>query len=38
MVARAGTVFDANGDIVDEKIRDNLRKFVEGFAAHVAAR
>ena len=33
MVARAGQVFDAQGAIVDEKVREQLREFVAGFAA-----
>jgi NAD(P)H-dependent FMN reductase len=37
LVARAGSVFDAQGDITDAATRDALRKFVEGFVAHVAA-
>jgi chromate reductase, NAD(P)H dehydrogenase (quinone) len=38
LVSRAGNVFDANGKIVDSKINDALRKFLEGFVAHVRAR
>ena len=38
LVSRAGNVFDANGKIVDDKINDALRKFLEGFVAHVRAR
>lgn len=38
MVSRANTVFDANGKLVDEKIAEQLRGFVAGFAAHVARR
>lgn len=36
MVSRAGSVFDADGGIVDEKVKQNLAKFIEGFAAFVA--
>lgn len=36
MVSRAGSVFDAEGQIVDEKVKQNLAKFIEGFAAFVA--
>ncbi|MDK4740211.1 NAD(P)H-dependent oxidoreductase (plasmid) [Rhizobium sp. CB3171] len=35
MVSRAGSVFDAEGQIVDEKVKQNLAAFVEGFAAFV---
>lgn len=38
LVSRAGTVFDANGDIADAALRENIRKFVAGFVAYVAAR
>ena len=31
MVSRAGSVFDANGAITDEKVREQLKAFVEGF-------
>ena len=34
-VSRAGSVFDAEGRIADEKIKQNLAAFVEGFAAFV---
>ncbi|EIL98176.1 NADPH-dependent FMN reductase [Rhodanobacter thiooxydans] len=33
MVSRAGSVFDADGAIVDARINDQLRKFMEGFGA-----
>jgi len=33
LVSRAGQVFDANGQILDESVRKQLREFVEGFAA-----
>jgi len=35
MVSRAGEVFDVEGRIVDEQIRERLREFVQGFAAFV---
>ena len=35
MVSRAGSVFDAEGQIVDEKVKHNLAAFIEGFAAFV---
>jgi chromate reductase len=38
LVSRAGTVFDASGKIVDSKVNDALRKFLERFVAHVQAR
>jgi chromate reductase len=33
MVSRATAVFDADGNLTDEKIRDQLRGFIAGFAA-----
>lgn len=33
MVSRASQVFDADGEIADDAIREQLGKFVEGFAA-----
>ena len=33
MVSRAGSVFDADGAIVDARTHDSLRQFVEGFVA-----
>ena len=38
LVSRAGSVFDASGTIVDSKTNDALRKFLEGFVAHVRGR
>lgn len=35
-VSRAGSVFDADGNLTDEKIREQLRLFVQGFAAFVS--
>jgi chromate reductase len=34
-VARAGTVFDAEGRLVDEGVRKKLREFLAGFAGYV---
>jgi hypothetical protein len=34
----AGTVLDARGKIGDAKVNDALRKFLEGFVAHVRSR
>jgi chromate reductase, NAD(P)H dehydrogenase (quinone) len=33
-VSGAGKVFDADGKLIDDGIREQLRKFVEGFAAY----
>jgi chromate reductase len=38
MVSRAGTVFDADGTLVDDKVRAQLQQFVQGFVAFVQAR
>jgi chromate reductase len=38
MVSRAGTVFDADGAIIDEKVSRNLAAFIEGFAGFVGGR
>lgn len=35
MVSRANQVFDGSGSIVDPKIEEALRRFVEGFVAEV---
>jgi chromate reductase len=35
LVAGAGTVIDANGEITDAAIRENIAKFVGGFVAYV---
>jgi len=35
-VSRAGTVFNEHGELTDEKIRGQLRQFIEGFAAFAA--
>ena len=35
MVARAGAVFNQDGDIVDEKIRAQLQQFLQGFVEFV---
>lgn len=34
MVARAGSVFDADGNLADEAIRKRLEDFIVGFADH----
>ena len=36
LVSRASSVFDANGELKDEAVRESVRKFVAGFVAHVA--
>ena len=38
LVSRAGNVFDANGKIIDKTMHDALRKFIEGFLAHVRSK
>lgn len=38
MVSRAGQVFDADGQLVDDKAREQLAGFVQGFAAFVQQR
>lgn len=38
MVSRAGTVFDAEGRLVDDKVRAQLQQFVQGFVAFVKER
>ncbi len=38
MVARAGSVFDAEGRITDEAIRKRLADFIAGFAEHCRQR
>ncbi len=35
-VSRAGDVFDANGKLVDERVREQLRKFLDGFVKFAA--
>ncbi len=35
MVSRAQNLFDANGQLTDEALREQLRGFMKGFAAHV---
>lgn len=37
MVSRAGTVFNQDGTLADQKIEDQLRKFLEGFVAFAGA-
>lgn len=36
LVSRAGSVFDATGNLTDEATKDRLRQFVQGFAEFVA--
>jgi chromate reductase len=36
-VSRAGDVFDASGELVDPRVREQLRKFLAGFCEFVAA-
>ncbi len=38
MVSRAGTVFDAEGRLVDDKAREQLQHFVQGFVDFVRKR
>lgn len=38
MVSKAGTVFDADGHLVDDKVRGQLQQFVQGFADFVKQR
>jgi NAD(P)H-dependent FMN reductase len=35
-VSRAGDVFGKDGELVDERVREQLRKFLEGFAQFAA--
>jgi NAD(P)H-dependent FMN reductase len=37
MVSRAGTVFNQDGTLIDHKIEDQLRKFLEGFVVFARA-
>ena len=37
LVSRAGSVFDAEGRLTDDKVRQQLAGFVQGFAAYAAA-
>jgi chromate reductase len=37
MVSRAGSAFDAEGRLTDDKVRQQLAGFVQGFAAYAAA-
>jgi hypothetical protein len=36
-VSRAGDVFDKSGNLVDERIREQLKKYLAGFCEFVAA-
>lgn len=38
LVSRAASAFDAQGEISDAATRENVRKFAEGFVAHVRGR
>ncbi len=38
MVSKAGTVFDADGQLVDDKVRAQLQQFVAGFVGFVQQR
>jgi NAD(P)H-dependent FMN reductase len=38
LVSRAGSMIDANGEIVDAATRDNLAKFVKGFVEYIRGR
>jgi len=35
LVSRAGSVFDEKGEVKDEAVRENVRRFVAGFVAYV---
>ena len=37
LVSRAATVFDADGKLLDDGIRDQLRKFLDGFVKFAAS-
>jgi NAD(P)H-dependent FMN reductase len=37
LVSRAGDVFDPSGAITDEKVREQLKRFVHGFAAFISS-
>jgi chromate reductase len=36
-VSRAGDVFDKSGNLVDERVREQLKKYLEGFCEFVTA-
>lgn len=38
LVARADTVFDADGNLTDDKMRERLKRYVEGFVAFAQKR
>jgi len=38
LLSRAGAAFDANGEITDAAARENVRKFIAAFVAHMQAR
>ena len=35
LVSRAGQIFDAEGNLTDDAIRERLRLYLEGFVAHI---
>jgi NAD(P)H-dependent FMN reductase len=38
LVSRAGGAFGENGELTDERVREQLRKFLEGFVAFAMGR
>jgi chromate reductase len=38
LVSRAGSIFDSDGTLTDDAVRQQLRQYLEGFAAFAAAR
>ncbi len=38
LVSHADKVFDGEGTLVDEKVKEQLGVFLKGFAEHVAGR
>jgi len=38
LVSRAGGVFDGHGAMTDDAVRQQLRQYIEGFAAYAASR
>jgi hypothetical protein len=38
LVSRAGSVFDANGEITDAAVKESVAKFMAGFVAYVRSR
>jgi len=35
LVSHAGQIFDAEGNLTDDAIRERLRHYLEGFVAHI---